>query len=110
MEIKIGFNFSEEKPITKRLFANKDMIVVHFYLKKGQKIPMHISPSTVLVSVLKGKGKFFIDNENNFEILENGEGYIYNPKQPHGFLALEDMVVQAVIIPNPSISKINIEK
>ncbi|RUM46714.1 MAG: cupin domain-containing protein [Hydrogenothermus sp.] len=110
MKIKIDFNFSEEKPITKRLFANKDMIIVHFYLKSGQKIPMHASPSTVLVSVLEGKGKFFIDNEDNFEILEKGESFIYNPKQPHGFLALEDMIVQAVIAPNPSISKINIEK
>lgn len=52
MKIKIDFNFSEEKPITKRLFTNKDMIIVHFYLKSGQKIPMHASPSTILVSVV----------------------------------------------------------
>ena len=110
MKINLEFEFSDKKPITKRLFANNDMVIVHFYLKKGQKIPMHASPSTVLVCVLEGKGRFFIDKEDNFEVLEKGESFIYSPKQPHGFLALEDMIVQAVISPNPSISKINIEK
>jgi quercetin dioxygenase-like cupin family protein len=110
MKINPVFEFSKEKPTTKKFFSNDDMVVVHFNLKSGQKIPMHTSSSTVLVSVLTGKGKFFIDNEDNFEILGTGESFIYSPKQPHGFLALEDMIVQAVISPNPSIQKVKIQK
>jgi len=101
--------FNEEKVITQKVFSNENCVVVLFYLKKGQKVSLHSSPSTVITTVLYGKGKFFVNDENTVEDLKQGESYIYKPKQPHGFLAEEDMVVQAVISPNPSVfNKINL--
>ncbi len=93
--------FNEEKPYSEKILATDNMVVVHFYLKKGQKIPLHTSKSEVLVTVLSGKGKFFVGSEDNTEILEEKESYFYQSEEPHGFEALEDMIVQAVISPNP---------
>ncbi len=99
--------FNEEKPYSEKILATDNMVIVHFYLKKGQKIPLHVSKSEVLTTVLKGKGKFFVGSEKNTEILEETESYFYQSEEPHGFEAIEDMIVQAVISPNPQ-KKINI--
>ncbi|NPA53932.1 MAG: cupin domain-containing protein, partial [Aquificae bacterium] len=93
--------FNEEKPFSEKILATDNMVIVHFYLKKGQKIPLHTSKSEVLVTVLLGKGKFFVGNEENIEILNEKESYFYQSEEPHGFEALENMIVQAVISPNP---------
>ncbi|WP_456464836.1 cupin domain-containing protein [Persephonella sp.] len=97
----VSENFSSDKPISEKIIATDNLIVVHFYLKKGQKIPLHASKSDVFVTVLKGKGKFFYGSEENFEILDTEESFYYQPEEPHGFEALEDMIVQAIISPNP---------
>jgi len=104
--LKVEFNlsnFKDEKVNIQKVYSNENCVVVLFYLKKNQKVPMHSSPSSVITTVLKGRGKFFIDTEDRFEELREGQSYIYKPKQPHGFEALDDMVVQAVIAPNPSV-------
>ncbi len=97
----VSEKFSSEKPISEKILSSENMAIVHFYLKKGQKIPLHTSKSEVLTTVLKGKGRFFYGNEDTFEILEEGDSYFYNAEEPHGFEAIEDMIVQAVISPNP---------
>lgn len=93
--------FSDEKVLTELIISVNEFRLVHFYLKTGQKVNLHSSKSHVLTTVLVGKGKFFIDNEENFEILNTGQSIYYKPQQPHGFEALEDMIVQAIISPNP---------
>lgn len=97
----VAEKFNDEKPYSEKILSTDNMVVVHFYLRKGQKIPLHVSSSEVLTIVLSGKGKFFVGDEENFEILEEKESYFYKSKEPHGFEALEDMIVQAVISPNP---------
>ncbi len=83
--------------------------LVHFYLKAGQKVSLHSSKSHVLITVLKGKGKFFIGNEENIQVLNQGESIYYESMEPHGFEAIEDMIVEAFISPNP-VSKISLGK
>jgi len=97
----VGENFSEEKPVSEKMIATDNLVVVHFYLKAGQKIPLHSSTSEVFVTVLKGKGRFFYGSQDQYEILNRGESFYYEPQEPHGFEAQEDMIVQAVITPNP---------
>lgn len=97
----VSENFNFEKPISEKIISTDNLVVIHFYLKKGQKIPLHKSSSEVFVTVLKGKGKFFYGSETQFEILEIEESLYYQPNEPHGFEAEEDMIVQAVITPNP---------
>ncbi len=93
--------FNTEKPYSEKVLSTENFMVVHFYLKKGQKIPLHVSKSEVLVTVLYGKGKFFVENGETFEILNENESFFYKREQPHGFEAISDMIVQAVISPNP---------
>jgi len=97
----VGENFSTEKPVSEKMIATDNLVVVHFYLKAGQKIPLHSSTSEVFVTVLKGKGKFYYGSEEQFEVLTEKESLYYQPEEPHGFAAEEDMIVQAVITPNP---------
>jgi quercetin dioxygenase-like cupin family protein len=97
----VSENFSPEKPVSEKLIATDNMVIVHFYLKKGQKIPLHASKSDVFVTVLRGKGKFFYGSEEQYEMLETEDSLYYQPEEPHGFEAEEDMIVQAVIAPNP---------
>ena len=96
----VSENFSSENPISEKIVITDNMVVVHFYLKAGQKIPLHTSTSEVFVTVLKGKGKFYYGEEGKFETLEE-ESLFYPSEEPHGFEAEEDMIVQAVISPNP---------
>ncbi len=97
----VSENFNPERPLSEKIISTDNMVVVHFYLKAGQKIPLHVSKSEVLVTVLRGKGKFYYGDENTYEILEEEESLYYQSEEPHGFEAEEDMIVQAVISPNP---------
>lgn len=98
--------FSDEKPVIEKVEDTENARVVLFFLKKGQVINLHRSPSDVIVSVLKGKGRFFFGDVESFRDLESGETVIYSPNEAHGFEAIEDLVVQAIITPIP-INKIN---
>ncbi len=97
----VSEKFNLEKPYSEKIISTENMMIVHFYLKKGQKIPLHVSKSEVFVTVLSGKGRFFVGSEENSEILNQEESLFYESNEPHGFEALEDMIVQAVISPNP---------
>lgn len=97
----VSEKFNSEKPYSEKIISTNNMVIIHFYLKKGQKIPLHISKSEVFVTVLSGKGKFFMGSEENIEILSEEESLFYESNEPHGFEALEDMIIQAVISPNP---------
>ncbi|WP_448587939.1 cupin domain-containing protein [Thermocrinis sp.] len=68
-----------------------------FCLRKGQKVPLHTSHHRVITLVLSGKGGFFLGSEENSVELKEGEFVLYEREEPHGFYALEDMVVLAFI-------------
>ncbi len=100
--LKLDFEkFKEERPYSERVLDSNDCLIIHFYLKKDQKIPMHTSPSRVIVTVLFGSGRFFYRTEESFAELKSGETIVYESDEPHGFEAIEDMIVQAVIVPKP---------
>jgi quercetin dioxygenase-like cupin family protein len=110
MLIKVdNLKFNDKKVNVEVIISVDEFRLVHFYLKAGQKVGLHSSKSHVLTTVLKGKGKFFIENEENYKILSIGDAIYYQPMQPHGFESIEDMVVQAIISPNPS-SKIELKR
>ncbi len=93
--------FNEEKPHIQPAKTGKNFKMVYFHLKAGQKIPLHTTSSEVVVTVLKGKGNFFAGSYENSNSLSKGESFFYEPDEPHGFEAVEDMIVQAVITPIP---------
>ncbi|WP_297888007.1 cupin domain-containing protein [Sulfurihydrogenibium sp.] len=95
------------KPHIEKIYEDERLRIVLFYLKSGSVIDLHTSSSTVITTVLKGKGNFFIEDRESVEVLETGDSLIYLPNEPHGFEAIEDMVVQTVITPSP-IQKVKI--
>ncbi len=95
-------NFNPQIPTREVVYNDNNVRVMRFYLKAGQEIKPHRSPSTVVITVLKGKLSFFIGSENREETLKEGASVFYDPEEAHGFKALEDSVVQAVVAPNPT--------
>jgi quercetin dioxygenase-like cupin family protein len=51
----------------------------------------------VITLVLSGRGMFFLGSEENFVELKGGDYVLYERQEPHGFYALEDMVVLAFV-------------
>ena len=86
--------------------GDENMRVVRFYLLAGQEIKPHRSPSTVLMTVLRGR-LIFVGGEERRE-LKTGDALLCAPQEVHGFRALEDAVVEAVIAPSPGGGKLRI--
>jgi quercetin dioxygenase-like cupin family protein len=100
--------FNPEAPGRELVYEDANAKVIRFFLKAGQEIKPHKSPSSVFISVLKGKLSFYLGKEDREEILEEGATVFYEPEELHGFKALEDSVVQAVITPNPTAQKLKV--
>ncbi len=94
--------FNPEHPAREVVFNDDNVRVMRFYLKAGQEIKPHRSPSTVVITVLKGKLSFYIGSESREETLGEGGTVFYDPNEDHGFKALEDSIAQAVVAPNPT--------
>ncbi|MEJ5338649.1 MAG: cupin domain-containing protein [Aquificaceae bacterium] len=90
--------FSDFMPAKKALHVEEDLRCIAFYLKAGQKINLHTSPHRVITLVLQGEGDFFVGSEEKRERLGKGEALLYEPNEPHGFQAVEDMVVVAIVV------------
>ncbi len=100
--------FNPERPNSEPLYEDENAKCVRFYLKGGQSIRLHTSPSSVFITVLKGKLEFMVGDENTRETLSAGDAIFYLPNEPHGFVAIEDSVVQAVISPKPAKKKLTL--
>ncbi len=96
--LKAEGSFSDFMPVKKAIHVEEGIRCIAFYLKAGQKINLHTSPHRVITLVLQGEGDFFIGSEDNKERLKAGEGLLYEPHEPHGFKAEEDMVVLALVV------------
>ncbi|AAC07054.1 cupin domain-containing protein [Aquifex aeolicus] len=88
-----------EKPVSELVYEDENAKVIRFYLKKGQEIKPHTSPSSVYITVLKGKVTFTAGEEKIKG--EQGSTIYYEPNELHGFVAEEDSVLEAVITPKP---------
>ena len=96
-----------EKPVSEKVYEDENAKVVRFYLKEGQEIKPHRSPSSVFITVLKGKLIFSAEN-GELEAKE-GDTVFYKPNELHGFKALENSVVEAVITPKPQRTPIELK-
>lgn len=100
--------YNEDSPARELVYEDANAKVIRFFLKAGQEIKPHRSPSSVFISVLKGRLSFYLGKEDREEILEAGSTVFYEPEELHGFKALEDSVVQAVITPNPTAKRLSV--
>jgi quercetin dioxygenase-like cupin family protein len=91
-----------ERHATALLHDEANVRVVAFRLERGQEVPAHSSPATVLVHVLAGRGTFTGADDAAAE-LASGESAIYAPGEPHAIKAgAEGVAFLAVIAPRPS--------
>lgn len=75
--------------------------LVAFTLAAGQAVPVHISASSVIVTVVDGAGSF-TGAEGEID-LGVGESAAYAPNEPHGMTASDGgLRFLAVITPSPS--------
>ena len=80
------------------LFYNENIMLCHFFLKKGSEVPLHSHKEHQVGYVIKGKLKF-ITNEQEF-ITEAGDSYIFGSDEKHGASILEDSEVIDVFTPS----------
>ena len=77
-----------------------DVRIVLFRIEPGQQVPVHTSPSTVLLSVIAGTG--FVTGVEGERTVQPGDIVAYDAHEPHGMRAEhEQLVIAAVIAPRP---------
>ena len=88
------------RPATMVVHDSPDARVVLFRIEKGQEVPSHTSPSTVLLTVISGSG--VVSGADGDREVTVGDLVSYAPAEPHGMRApTERLVLAAVIAPRP---------
>jgi len=65
------------------------LMVCYFHEQVGTKIKLHKHEAAQNGYVLKGKIKFFLEDETEF-IATPGSSYVFESMEPHGSIALEE--------------------
>jgi quercetin dioxygenase-like cupin family protein len=71
------------------LTYNDDIMLCHFSMKKGAKIPLHHHVAVQNGYVIKGKIEL-LSEEGESIIAQEGTSYVFDSEEVHGALALED--------------------
>ncbi len=90
-----------EKPagiFRRTLTWNNELMLCHFDMKKGAKIPLHDHRASQNGYVISGKLRF-ITEKDSF-IAGPGDAYIFGPNEKHGAEVLEDAIVVEAFSPS----------
>ncbi len=90
-----------EKPagvFRRTLTWNNELMLCHFDMKKGAKIPLHDHRASQNGYVISGKLSF-ITEKDSF-IAGPGDAYIFGPNEKHGAEVLEDTIVVEAFSPS----------
>ena len=83
----------------KTLSYNDDVMLCHFFLKKGATIPLHSHEPSQIGYVVSGRARFLAAvPEGAFEA-SAGDSYVFGPNVKHGTEAIEDTVYIEVFSP-----------
>lgn len=89
-----------DRPATTLVHDSSDARVALFRLEPGQSVPVHASPSTVLLSILSGSGT--VIGAEGERAVKTGDIVAYAENEAHGMRAAgEQFVIAAVIAPRP---------
>ena len=104
--IKGPNNKNDIKPIKvlegiyrRTLTYNDKVMLCHFILEKGAKLPLHDHEAHQIGYVISGKIKFISDIQGEF-FAESGDSYLFNSYEKHGAYVIEKSEV--IDIFNPS--------
>ena len=85
--------------IRKTLAYDNEVMLCHFTLNKGAKIPLHNHRATQAGYIVKGRVKFLSeDSKNDFEG-QAGDSYVFSAFAKHGTIALEDTEYVEAFVP-----------
>jgi quercetin dioxygenase-like cupin family protein len=88
------------RPASAVLHDCADARVVVFRIEPGQRVAVHTSSSTVLLTVLAGTGR--VSGAEGEQSVRPGDVVAYDVAEPHGMRAGdEQLVLAAVITPRP---------
>lgn len=88
------------RPATSLLHDSADARVVVFRIDPGEEVAVHVSPSSVLLMILEGRG--VVSGADGERQVKAGDIVAYDPREPHGMRApSERLVIAAVIAPRP---------
>lgn len=85
--------------VSKTLAQNSAVSITLFAFDKGEEISTHASDGDAMVTVLKGTGRFTVDNKEH--LLHAGETIVMPAKKPHAVSAQESFkMLLVVVFPN----------
>ena len=91
-----------DRPATALVHDSADARVVLFRIEPGQEVPVHTSPSTVLLMVVAGAGT--VASSAGEQSVRAGDIIAYDVEEPHGMRAGDEpLVIAAVIAPRPAV-------
>ncbi len=95
LELKKEIEYQKGQVVSKTLVQNSLVSVTLFSFDKGEEISTHAAGGDALVTVLEGKGKFTIDNEEY--ILNEGESIIMPKDIPHAVYGEEQFKMLLIV-------------
>jgi len=96
------------RPATAIVHDSPDARLVVFRLAPEQSVAPHRSNSTVLLTVLGGRG--FVSGAEGERAVAAGDLVIYDPEEVHGMRAVdEELTLLAAITPRPGTGRTQIE-
>ena len=90
--------FNPEHLTVKHMYDNKHATVVWFGFVKGQELREHETTSAGIVQVLRGKVQLVTADA---QILDAGQTALLQSSERHSVTALEDTVLQVILVPHP---------
>ena len=95
LELKKEIEYQKGQVVSKTLVQNSLVSVTLFSFDKGEEISTHAAGGDALVTVLEGKGKFTIDNEEY--ILNEGESIIMPKDILHAVYGKEQLKMLLIV-------------
>jgi quercetin dioxygenase-like cupin family protein len=91
---------SATRPATAVAHESPDARLVVFRLEAGQSIPPHRNASTVILTVIAGRG--YASGGESEQQIANGDVVVFEPNELHGMRAPdEQLLLLATIAPRP---------
>lgn len=84
--------------VVTHLFDSPHAAIVWFGFTKGQSLREHQTSSTAVIQVLRGHIELTTDQ---VQTLAAGQAVALKPHERHALTALEDSVVQLILVPHP---------
>ena len=81
----IFFQPTDDEPIRSVITQSKDAVIVAWFIKQGQKIPLHVHPQGQDTwTILEGKGHYYLDNNSTTQLIKAGDVVVAHTGEVHG--------------------------